>query len=496
MRTILFLPNGNGAFKEMIPIAKAIQEKDYHPKFLFPRPTGYMLEGCEEHSFSWWSPNGAADQAPLRANRAKVGDLPHAWRRWMRRFPALDQMYLAIRTNSSVANLLDMRREWKLLQQDLHCARQLLEQERPIALVLIGDRHVGLETALVKRANERCIPSLIVPFAQSFPTADATMRLRSPAFERIYSTVPLWNRFMAYLAPHWIYEYKQRRIFFIPPPRAVPAALLGLMPGNPWTLAGGAATAMALESQAVRDMFLEAGADSSKMIVTGKPSHDTLYACWRDAHRHKVHLCAELNIEPDIPFLLCSLPQLAEGHVLSWPEYWTEIRFLAKTLSQVQHVNVVLALHPTCDYEQYRFLAEEYPVIVSQGDINELIPVADVYIATLSSTMVLAMVCQIPAVCVDFYGHGYDVYDGVRGIVSIRDKPALLPTLRRILADRMYYDQLVQGQTEAARYWACFDGRATERVIALLDELIDGASQHSRAKRSRAVSIAGRTRTT
>ena len=51
----------------------------------------------------------------------------------------------------------------------------------------------------------------------------------------------------------------------------------GLMPKNPWVQGGGYAKLMLVEGERVLKYYLTQGMEPGKMIVTGKPSSDTLY---------------------------------------------------------------------------------------------------------------------------------------------------------------------------------------------------------------------------
>lgn len=57
-------------------------------------------------------------------------------------------------------------------------ARALLQRESVAAVVLMGDRHLGWETAIVKAANQLGIPSMIVPVALSGPEGPAQSRIK------------------------------------------------------------------------------------------------------------------------------------------------------------------------------------------------------------------------------------------------------------------------------------------------------------------------------
>jgi hypothetical protein len=252
------------------------------------------------------------------------------------------------------------------------------------------------------------------------------------------------------------------------------AALLQIMPANPWTLGGGRAWYMAVESEYVRKSFEGQGTPSEKLIVTGKPRYDKVAHWWRDQESVRREICAELGLAPEKPLLVCAVPQLAEHELLSWPEHWREIDFLFASLAHAHpDVNIVISLHPKSDAAQYAPLADKYNMLIAyKHGFDQLVPICDLFVSTFSSTVTLAIACHKPAIVVDFYGLNYDFFDKVPGTIVVCEKSDLVPTLRRIFTDRVYYRSLVGGQAQAAETWSYCDGHATDHIVASIADLV------------------------
>jgi hypothetical protein len=327
---------------------------------------------------------------------------------------------------------------------------------------VMGDRHVGWETALIKAANDRNIPTMIVPFAMSDPASDAEIRLRSPDADQ-YRVSTWFEKVISRRFPGWVNESQGERLFFTPPGNALAARVLGIMPTLPWTLGGGAARRMAVESPRQREAFLAQGVPLAKMVVTGKPSVDRIYE--RIQRLEASELREELGIRGDQPVILCSVPQLAEHRLLSWPEHWHETEFLFATLTQQPDAAVILSIHPQSDPEAYRPLANKYGAVIAKQRIYDLIPVCDILVATYSSVVVQAIGCGKPAIVVDFYGLGFTYYDDEPGVLVIRDRDQLAPTIQRLNYNRQYYEQMAEAQRQRAPEWVLLDGQCTQRVV-------------------------------
>ncbi|MCC6739422.1 MAG: CDP-glycerol glycerophosphotransferase family protein [Planctomycetia bacterium] len=345
-------------------------------------------------------------------------------------------------------------------------ARSILDRlPRLRALLLVSDRRVGIETALVCEANARGIPSLILPFAASFPEAIAETRYRDEQVRRKHVVAGPWRTRLARRHPGWVFRHKGCRLFYAPPGNLLAAQWCGMMPRNPWTLGGGFATRMTVDSERSRAMFVEQGTPAEKMVVTGKPSGDDIARELKAADPARVR--RELGVPADRRLILCSVPPLAEHGRLTWEAHWKEIEFLFRTLGATG-ASVVLSLHPRSDPEPYRARAAAAGAILASRRVYELIPACDIFVAAYSSTVAQAIAVHKPAVVVDFYGLGYPVYDTAPGTAVIRDRDALAGALRRLLEDPAFYGERRREQELRGGDWAVLDGGCTARVVGEL----------------------------
>jgi hypothetical protein len=344
-------------------------------------------------------------------------------------------------------------------------AKSLLKDGKIAMLIVVGDRHVGWETTLIKVAHDFDIPSLIVPFAISDPLSDYRSRLRSSNVEQ-YKVKFWFRRFLSKYFPNWIYQDGDEKLFFIPPSMALAAKVWDIMPENPWALGGGAATRMAVESHRVKEMFIEHGIPESKMVLTGKPSIDQIFKILKNTNVEEFR--RELNLTEEQKILLCSVPQLAEHGLLPWNEHWREIEFLLAVLTGQSNVVVLLSLHPKSDPDQYKSIAEKYGAILTEKNIYTLLPVCDIFVATYSSTVVQAIGIGKPTIVVDFYGLNYTLYDEIPGVIVLRQREKLDGMLEKLISDREYYEKLSERQSENGREWVLLDGGRTQCVADLI----------------------------
>ena len=349
-------------------------------------------------------------------------------------------------------------------------SRNLVISENVAAVLIVGDRHLGWETALIKVANERDLPTLIVPFAVSDPNSDVEGRLRKSDADR-YRVKTLLGRIVRRFYPNWVRDSDDGELFFIPPGEALAGEVLGIMPQHPWTIGGGAARRMAVESHHALQNYLKEGIPKAKMVVTGKPSVDQVFT--RMQALNEMNLREELGLKKNHRIILCSVPQLAEHQLMSWQDHWQEMEFLFESLSKEPGADLVLSLHPQSEPDAYSKLADHFGAVIAKRRIYDLIPLCDILVATYSSVVVQAIGCRKPAIIVDFYGLDFSYYDIAPGVLIIKDRDALVPTVHSLLHDQDAYQQLVKTQRQHSSNWVLLDGGCTQRVINEMYQMIE-----------------------
>jgi hypothetical protein len=219
----------------------------------------------------------------------------------------------------------------------------------------------------------------------------------------------LAHRALAALFPGWTREQSGRRIFMFPPGRLLQAWLFGLLPPNPWQKPSEWLDVVFVEDQASWQMLTESGYPASKVVVSGKPALDTVFASLDDeAHVARVH--AHLGLEPGVPFVLLNVEPSAEHHYSSWDEHWRRLRSVLDGLKQAG-LPVAVSLHPLCDPGRYQFLQEEYGYrISSEYRIGQIYPFARLVVSFPCSTNAFAQVFGRPLVVYDFFGLTRDSY--------------------------------------------------------------------------------------
>jgi hypothetical protein len=267
-----------------------------------------------------------------------------------------------------------------------------------------------------------------------------------------------------------VWDPKQQRHVLYYSSRVLPAlASLGLLPPNPWLLGGGLADLVLVESERVHGQRLEQGQDPRRILVTGHPGHDALFSGYARRDELRRELALSYGLRAESPLAVVALPQLGEQGTLDWDSHWREIRFLGQTFRDLP-AEFLVSLHPKMDANRYLFLEEEYGLRLARERLSAILPAADLFLATYSSTVHWATLCRVPALVFDFYQIDFRLFDDLPGVVTVTDRKTLAAEAEKILRDAGRRATLGRAQGESARLLSPFDGRCGERILRALLE--------------------------
>jgi hypothetical protein len=90
--------------------------------------------------------------------------------------------------------------------------------------------------------------------------------------------------------------------------------------------------------------------------------------------------------------------------------------------------------------------------------------------------MSYATACGKPVVNYDAFRYRNTMFANEPGIITIETKDEFIAEVNKLASDPEYFDMIARHQAAAAPRWGRLDGKATERIVAVLDELI--AARH------------------
>ena len=135
-------------------------------------------------------------------------------------------------------------------------------------------------------------------------------------------------------------------------------------------------------------------------------------------------------------------------------------------LAMSASVKIAISLHPTLVDTPLGAELKGAGLYVIDKPLIDVIDCADMFCATVSSTLLWSVQMGIPSVNFDIYSYVYQefVEAGMSEVISI---PALRSELLRLIEDHHYRASVVERIKERKQYWTLADGRAQQRILEI-----------------------------
>lgn len=432
----------------------------YAPEFIFarsyPAQTRDMLV-CTSLGFACYDSRGLPcaarpEQTTPAGGSSPAVSLPR--RIWRRLYPRL--------VNSLPWAWSEYRRLRKMVIRFIH--------KHQIDLLVLAEENVGYATPVwVQAAHTASVPVVVVPYT----VADAS----EPAGAVINRPEHQWRRWPNWLAgrfyPRWVHEHQGCRLLRLPGGRVLALEWLKAAPPQPWIMNSGAADAIAVESEHMRQHYLRLGLPANKLVETGALYDDVLAEMLQAADERRTALYADLGLPPDRPMLLCALPPNPYPDQLGgFASYEELLRFWVAALAAQPGWNLVLRLHPRLPRTKFDFL-EEVGGRITDADTAHLVPLCDLYVASVSATIRWAIACGKPVINYDVYRFGYRDYENLPGVFTVSEQDAFVDIIQKLAGDPVALAQAAAAQAGVSAQWGRLDGQAGVRLLALLDALTE-----------------------
>jgi hypothetical protein len=343
---------------------------------------------------------------------------------------------------------------------------------QPDVLCLSEDFPGSFTPPLVKVARELRIPTVVIPF--TIPNAREVLE---DCFSKSLRDLWLGDYIADYLAlhmyPRWTMMYKGRVLWRARGRHIISSERAGIAPPCPWVLNSGFVDRIAVESEQMLSIYRNADFPSRQLVLTGSASDDMLYEAMAARESSRSSLYEELGLQKDLPLLLTSLVpnQFDAMPFCEFDRYDVMLEFWVNALAKWRHrYNVVLKVNPRTPWQDFLYL-ERLGAKVAPHDTIKLMPFAEIYVASISSTLRWATACGIPCINYDVYHYRYGDYLAASGILHVEKKEDFTAAVDRLAGDNEYRETMRRRQVAQAASWGRLDGRSTERLAALFDEL-------------------------
>jgi len=344
-------------------------------------------------------------------------------------------------------------------------ARLALDRHQPAAVVVIQDTQL-LERFIVREANARGLPTLVVQWAFSYEQA-------------------MYDRIREFQFGRRITRSSERfpRRLLAPVTRGLYRSALGIL-GLNFNLVnsygGGEARLFAVIGEAFRDQFVRQGVRGKRIEATGHPTHDAVFRRLQtidDAERAAIR--RRYQLPQDRTIALYATQPVLWRKVMTHEALEENVRAIAAAVAGRPDCQLVVKLHPREDPADYAFCADLDPPVqvITQAEMPDLIAACDLFISSSSSTVLLAMMLDRPIVTVNFNAvPHFDQFEAIGGTVHVRTHEQFKQELDRLLENSQAAAQLRRQRQDVVARYTRFDGHAADRIAGLLVSAIDGAN--------------------
>jgi hypothetical protein len=346
---------------------------------------------------------------------------------------------------------------------------KVFTQYDPVLTVLIADMAQHNTAIQIKVTQKFGKKALILPSFMASYKEPAEHHYNDYA----HNASGFWAKVIEIFFSKWVLKHRDKKLLRIPVKDIFIKELFSLTPPDPWTVHSGKANALAVEGEAVKRSCIMEGIPENRVYVTGSISNDILYEISCKAVDEKFSLLRQYGITDTKPVLLSSVPPdmfYSRREFTVFKTYNEFLLYWVQTLCKQKNFNVILSLHPSVKESDFKYL-EQYGCIVVNKPILNFIPLCDLFVSSMSSTIQWAIACGKPVINYDEYKYRYHDFDDVEGVLYTDSKKDFEKILQNF-SDSKYLNYMTHIQKNYASSWGMLDGKSGSRILKLINELI------------------------
>ncbi|WED41903.1 hypothetical protein [Legionella cardiaca] len=355
---------------------------------------------------------------------------------------------------------------------ELFIAQQLILKIQPKILIVPEDG-ISANSCLIHAAIQSKIPVLNVPYGYG-SHYDLENALHQKQIKgELYTAEEGAGKAVKKYYPHWVKSGKFAGAILLNPHFILAMEELKLAIQNPWTVHGGAATKIAVESQIMLKHYINEGIPSQKLSLTGTPYCDYLKTRIDvDKRYQEVFLRSEKIAKDKTSILICWPPSYhaERAEQCQYATYEELTITVISYLAKLKNVTVTLTIHPAVQPEFVKLLKEFNVKISTDYILSELIK-HDIYVSCFSSTIRWAIAAAKPVINYDFYQFNLLDYQEAPGVLNAKSFAEFQQLANKLTADEDYYQKIALLQKRHAEDWGILDGLNFERIYSLIKQL-------------------------
>jgi hypothetical protein len=356
------------------------------------------------------------------------------------------------------AQLIKERIYYRYLTNKYQYFLRIMVENKIDVVFSTGDRHVHEEPAILKSARDLGI-SIMLPYLTVYAEYTHIMRVRGSSIKNqkgIYSYY-MKNKFSDYL--HMGMSY-------------YPFYILGAiykfkaLSNNPWVMGSGLSDIIFLDSKKTYDKYTSYGVEKRKLKIVGSLAYDILYEKYYKRDILLKTLQDKYGLSDCKKNIIIALPQFSEHKLMSTNKHLIEVDFILTSATKTHH-NILISLHPKMEIDKYKFLEKKFNCKILDERLMNVLPAADLFIATYSSTVIWSIICGIKTIVMDFYGFNSSIFNNLDSIKFVNRKSLLVSSINKS----------IEGNIDFTSDWEklsrdeVFDNGVIDRYIKIINKI-------------------------
>lgn len=336
-------------------------------------------------------------------------------------------------------------------------------KQENIDSIIIGEENVLLDTFVYKRASEHR-KVYVSPYTIPNPKEMATGAYKE------FPSKSLKAKVISLVGARFCRTIEGTTYLLVNFAKIFAFYSVGYFPKNPWVLNDDTADLVLLESQEMADTYLRNGVRPERFSIIGSFNDDQLVEMTKRKESLKIDFQKKYSLDLSKPIVLVGFPpNQYPWKTGEYPDYETIIETYASCLSEfLDRYSIVVTKHPRIK-QSLEALSQKGLIVVDQPTI-EILPFADLYIASASATIRWGIASGVPVINYDVYRHFYEDYDGAFGVKTVRAKNLFQSELSRMLDNPTYYEQTKKAQQKDSQRWGLLDGQVAQRFTNLVSQ--------------------------
>jgi len=323
--------------------------------------------------------------------------------------------------------------------------RKIIASVNPDYVYISSDRYINFDLFLAIASLKKKKTVIVTGVNLFFVKNTGAYYKTNPKREIKTFTQKLISR----LFPDQVFFHQDKKCLFYEPYVVINLFLMGCLPRVPWLNGSTFVSETHVDCEKTKEIYIKNGVKSDLVKVTGLYEYKYL----NDSEANINMIREKFNIIENEFIIIFALPQLYEHHLISKVDNDLIIRNIMKILVRPKNCRIIISLHPKMAEKDYLFLENEFGVQISPLPLRSIMPVANVFISTYSSTVLWSIMLGIPSVIYDFFNLNYQVYDENKAVYVAKEWEDFKKIVFRLVDDKSYYMEISKLQKKDSKMY-------------------------------------------